>query len=76
LALLEAFLHLYPHDFAWKQPPYEYEYEKLPIDLILGDQAVRHAVENGADILALEQSWQDELAAFAERRCSVFLYPD
>jgi uncharacterized protein YbbC (DUF1343 family) len=76
LALLEAFLHLYPQDFAWKQPPYEYEYKKLPIDLILGDQAVRHAVENGADILALEQSWQEELAAFAERRCSVFLYPD
>lgn len=75
LALLEAFLHCYPQDFAWKQPPYEYEYEKLPIDLILGDQAVRQALENGADILELEQSWQEELAAFDERRHAVFLYP-
>ncbi|CAK8720179.1 MAG: Uncharacterized conserved protein YbbC, DUF1343 family [Candidatus Electronema aureum] len=76
LALLEAFLHLYPHDFAWKQPPYEYEYDKLPIDLILGDQSVREALEQGANIVELERSWQEELAAFDERRRVVFLYPE
>ncbi|MCB1234642.1 MAG: DUF1343 domain-containing protein [Verrucomicrobiae bacterium] len=26
----------YPDDFAWKQPPYEYELEKLPIEILLG----------------------------------------
>ena len=76
LALLEALLHVCPQDFAWKQPPYEYEYEKLPIDLILGDHAVREAVENGADIIELERSWQEELAAFDARRRAVFLYPE
>ena len=76
LALLEALLHLYPKDFAWKQPPYEYEYEKLPIDLILGDRTVREAVENGANIVELERSWQKELAAFDERRRAVSLYPE
>lgn len=36
------FLHQrYPKDFAWKQPPYEYEYEKLPIDILLGSQTFR-----------------------------------
>lgn len=74
LALLEALLHLYPQDFAWKQPPYEYEYEKLPIDLILGSSAVREALENGAEIIELERSWQEELAAFEERRRIAFLY--
>lgn len=76
LALLEAFLQLYPNDFAWKQPPYEYEYHKLPIDLILGDRAVREAVQQGANIIELEQSWQEELAAFEEQRRTVFLYPE
>ncbi|WP_417916661.1 exo-beta-N-acetylmuramidase NamZ domain-containing protein [Candidatus Electronema sp. JC] len=76
LALLEALLHVCPQDFAWKQPPYEYEYEKLPIDLILGDRAVREAVENGADMIGLERSWQEELAAFDARRRAVFLYPE
>lgn len=27
--------------FNYKQPPYEYEYEKLPMDLILGDRNLR-----------------------------------
>jgi hypothetical protein len=27
---------LYPKQFAWKQPPYEYEREKLPIEILLG----------------------------------------
>jgi uncharacterized protein YbbC (DUF1343 family) len=76
LALLQALLTLYPDEFAYKQPPYEYEYELLPMDLILGDQKIRHALEAGADILELEQSWQEELAEFDTLRHSVFLYPD
>ncbi|MEM9478072.1 MAG: DUF1343 domain-containing protein [Verrucomicrobiota bacterium] len=27
---------LWPEKFAWKQPPYEYETEKLPIEVLLG----------------------------------------
>ena len=27
---------MYPGQFAWKQPPYEYETEKLPIEILLG----------------------------------------
>ncbi len=26
----------YPDQFAWKEPPYEYEHEKLPIEILLG----------------------------------------
>jgi uncharacterized protein YbbC (DUF1343 family) len=74
LTLLRALLQLYPQDFAWKQPPYEYEYEKLPIDLILGDQELRQALESGAEIMELEQTWQEELAAFHERRRTVLMY--
>ncbi|MHB8808546.1 MAG: exo-beta-N-acetylmuramidase NamZ family protein [Desulfobulbaceae bacterium] len=74
LALYQALFTLYPGRFAYKVPPYEYEFERLPMDLILGDQEVRLALEAGADILELECSWQEDLAGFAERACSVFLY--
>lgn len=74
LALYQALFTLYPGQFAYKPPPYEYEFERLPMDLILGDQQVRLALEAGADILELERSWQDDLAGFAERARSVFLY--
>ena len=44
------------------------------MDLILGDQQVRLALEAGTDILELERSWQEDLAGFADRARSVFLY--
>ena len=74
LALFQALFALYPGQFAYKPPPYEYELERLPMDLILGDQQVRLALEAGADILELERSWEDDLAGFAELSRSVFLY--
>ena len=74
LALLQALLNLYPNEFFYKEPPYEYEFEQLPMDMILGDVELRTALEDGADILELEQSWQKELAVFDELRRSVFLY--
>ena len=50
LVLLQAIFQLYPEEFSYKNPPYEYEFERLPIDLILGDQAVREALEQGVGI--------------------------
>ena len=41
LRLLRCIRNLYPDRFEWKQPPYEYEHERLPIDLIIGDRRIR-----------------------------------
>ena len=74
LALLQALLKLYPQGFSYKEPPYEYEFERLPMDLILGDKQVRRALEQGVDILEIERSWQEELVKFKQRCAPVFLY--
>ncbi len=74
LVLLQAVMELYPEAFAYKEPPYEYEYERLPLDLILGSREVRQALEQGADILELEQSWQKGLDSFEKLRRDVLLY--
>ena len=76
LALLQVLLKLYPGSCVFSDPPYEYEFDRLPMDMIIGDEQVRRAIENGADILELEQDWQQELADFDALRRSVFLYPD
>jgi uncharacterized protein YbbC (DUF1343 family) len=76
LALLQALIHLYPDQFSYKDPPYEYEFERLPMDLILGDQQVRIALEEGVDIIELERSWDEELKGFEELCRSVFLYDE
>ena len=74
LALLQALLKLYPQQFSYKEPPYEYEFERLPMDLILGDREVRKALEQGVDIIELERSWQKELVEFQQRCSAVLLY--
>ncbi|MCI5208094.1 MAG: DUF1343 domain-containing protein [Candidatus Electrothrix sp. ATG2] len=75
LALFQALFRLYPGEFSYKQPPYEYEYDLLPMDLIFGDQKIRKALEAGTNIIELERSWQNELKTFDDLRRSVFLYP-
>lgn len=74
LALLQAIAQLYPGQFELKPPPYEYEYEKEPLDLIIGSQLIRKAVLEGTDIIELEATWQKDLQEFDEIRQSCLLY--
>jgi uncharacterized protein YbbC (DUF1343 family) len=74
LALLQAVQLLYPQDFQYKQPPYEYEFERLPMDLILGDSDIRRQLESGVPVVEIEAGWQRELAEFAGLRARYFLY--
>ncbi len=66
LALIQDCISLYPDHFSWRPPPYEYETEKMPIDLIIGDKNERERVEKLEDIHCLEESWQEELNNFRE----------
>jgi uncharacterized protein YbbC (DUF1343 family) len=75
LALLQDVIAEHPQDFAWKQPPYEYVTDRLPIDVLLGDPAVREALESGGDLEQLERSWQGEVEAFRLEAQAVRLYP-
>ena len=74
LVLLQALLCLYPDAFSYKDPPYEYEFKRLPMDLIIGDQRVRKALEMGEDVVQLEHSWQDDLQEYQVRIQPVLLY--
>ncbi|HOX25401.1 MAG TPA: DUF1343 domain-containing protein [Candidatus Krumholzibacteria bacterium] len=74
LALLVEIRRLWPADFAWKEPPYEYEREKLPIDILAGGPALREAVERGDDPRAVADSWQAEAGAFAAAAAAARLY--
>jgi uncharacterized protein YbbC (DUF1343 family) len=76
LALLGAILRLYPDHFTWRQPPYEYETERLPIDLLTGDDAIRKGLARGVWAAELEADWQEELREFAAKRRDVLLYEE
>ncbi len=74
LVIMQAAILLYPEQFHYKQPPYEYEFERLPMDLILGDCEVRRQLEEGQPVLEIEKSWQDALQSFDRTREKYFLY--
>jgi uncharacterized protein YbbC (DUF1343 family) len=48
LAVIYSLYNLYPQQFSFTPPPYEYEYEKMPIDILLGTDEARIALDNGA----------------------------
>ena len=74
LALLAVIRRLYPEQFAWRPPPYEYETERLPIDLLTGDAAIREGLDAGRPVAELETAWQLELEAFRRASREFWLY--
>ncbi|MBU4419677.1 MAG: DUF1343 domain-containing protein [Proteobacteria bacterium] len=74
LKLLKSVCYRHKGKFEWKQPPYEYEFERLPIDLILGDREIRHRIEKNDDIDEIARYWQDDLNEFVEISKRFHLY--
>jgi uncharacterized protein YbbC (DUF1343 family) len=73
-ALIHMFRRCSPERFAWRQPPYEYEHEKLPIDILAGSGALRRQIESGMSPTAYADSWRDDEEAFRELRRPFLLY--
>jgi uncharacterized protein YbbC (DUF1343 family) len=44
LHILAAVRRLWPREFAWLPPPYEYEREKMPIDILFGSSHLREVL--------------------------------
>lgn len=75
IAVLMAIARLYPGDFAWRTEPYEFENERLAIDLLYGNSEFRESFLNGRQPLAaIEDSWRSDLNAFMPVRQDCLLY--
>ena len=73
-AVIAACRQAAPERFAWRRPPYEYEHERMPIDILAGSDALRRAVDAGAAATDLAASWEAALAAFEPVRQRYLLY--
>lgn len=63
-----------PDRFAWRDPPYEYEHDKMPIDILAGSPALREQVEQQVAIEEIAASWRAGVAEFEEVRRPYLLY--
>ena len=72
--LLAGFRRQDPARFAWREPPYEYEHDKQPIDILYGSDRLRLTIDAGGDVDALVASWTREEDAFRRTREKYLLY--
>ena len=74
VAMVKTAYDLYTDEFAWKQPPYEYVYDRNPFDVISGTTKTREAIEQGISLDNIKNSWQEELDRFKETRDHYLIY--
>jgi len=72
--VIRTIAHLYPKDFRWAEPPYEYERKKMPIDIITGSRDFRNTINKRSGLDKLLESWQEEELAFKKERKTFLLY--
>ena len=74
VAMVKTAYDMYKDAFRWKQPPYEYVYDRNPFDVIAGTDELRKAIERGDSLQSIEASWNEPLDDFKELRARYLLY--
>jgi len=74
VALIAIFRRFDPAGFRWRPPPYEYERDKLPIDILAGSDLLRRQIEADTPLDEIAASWREDELAFAQQRKPYLLY--
>ncbi len=74
IAVIVAIREMYEESFAWRQPPYEYEFKKPPIEILCGGNKIARQIEDGTPPAEIRQGWQEELRRFMALRQPYLLY--
>jgi uncharacterized protein YbbC (DUF1343 family) len=74
IAMVKLAHDMYPNEFRWKVPPYEYVYDKNPFDVISGTAKIRESFEKGVELEALAGMTVEPLVDFKKLRESYLLY--
>lgn len=74
IAMIKTAYDLYTEHFEWKKDPYEYVFDQNPFDVVCGTDKIRKAIESGASLKEIENSWADGLNDFGEARRAYLLY--
>ena len=61
-------------DRFWRDPPYEYEHDKMPIDILAGSTTLREQIEQQVPIEDIAASWREGVKDFDEIRKQYLLY--
>jgi len=74
VSLLAEFRRQSSARFTWRQPPYEYERERMPIDVLYGSDELRAAIGRDAPTREIAAGWDAGAKRFGDVRASCMLY--
>lgn len=74
IALVRAAFELGEGEFAWKDPPYEYDYHTLPMKLIYGSRIVDQKFQ-GSDFSIKDSFWHEGIEDYISKANQILLYP-
>ena len=74
IAMVKVAYDMYGDEFRWKEPPYEYVFDKNPFDVISGTNKIREAIERGAELESITKGWDSAASEFHEIREPYLLY--
>jgi uncharacterized protein YbbC (DUF1343 family) len=74
IGMLKVMFDMYPESFQWKNPPYEYVFDRNPFDVIMGTSETRVSLEKGETLDSIEESWKTGVLDFCEVRKKYLLY--
>lgn len=73
--LIRQAARLYPGEFRWQEPPYEFEFRRPPIDMICGSDLIRKAIDDHVPFAGIQDDIGREIKAYAESVRPFLLYP-
>jgi len=73
--LIAAIMETSGAEFAFKQPPYEYETHNAPFDILSGSAALRTALENHESISSIRTAWKESYGSFHATFKDITHYP-
>jgi uncharacterized protein YbbC (DUF1343 family) len=74
VAVMGEFHRAAPDRFAWRQPPYEYVHDRMPIDILAGSDRLRRAIEADVPAREIAGEWEQGTKAFEATREPYLLY--
>jgi uncharacterized protein YbbC (DUF1343 family) len=72
--MLDEFRREAPAQAIWRDPPYEYEHVKPPIDILYGSDRLRRGIDEGKTTASIVSDWPESEEAFRKLRAKYLLY--
>jgi uncharacterized protein YbbC (DUF1343 family) len=74
IEMLDEFRREAPSRTIWRDPPYEYEHVKPPIDILYGSDRLRRGIDEGTPVASIVAGWARDEEAFLNTREKYLLY--